>query len=147
MDVEQSKADLLVRIAHERAVLEGRIGLLTPAQAAQPGADGVLSARDMLVHIAGWEARCTAWIAADLRSETPAVPAPGATWADMDCLNAEAIAASADQSFDQVQAAVAATHVSFVAQVTALPEADLTDPQRFSWLRGRAILPLIIACS
>ncbi len=147
MELPQDKADLLARIAHERAVLAGLIGLRTPAQAAQPGADGVLSAQAMLAHIAGWEARCTEWIAADLRGETPAIPAPGATWDDMDRLNAEAIAAWADRTVADVQVAAAATHVAFVAQLVALPAADLTDPQRFPWLGGRPILPLVVACS
>ncbi len=147
MELPEDKADLLARIAHERAVLDGRIGGLTPEEAAQPGADGVLSTQAMLAHIAGWEARCTEWIAADLRGDIPAVPAPGATWDDMDRLNAEAIAASADQSLAQVRAAAAATHAAFVAQLVALPEADLTDPQRFPWLRGHTILPLVVACS
>jgi hypothetical protein len=146
MELPASKADLLDRTAHERAVLDGLICLLPPETMEQPTPGG-LSPRGVLAHIAGWEARCTGWIEADRRGETPALPAPGRTWREMDAINAETIAAYADRSLPDLLAETARIYQAFVAAIDTLSDSDLTDPARFAWMKGRPILPLVVACA
>jgi uncharacterized protein (TIGR03083 family) len=147
MDRPSDKATLLALIRQERAGLATLIAGLDAAQWTAPAMGNGWSIKDLLAHIAAWESLALGWIAAGVRGENPAVPAPGLTWDDLDRLNAQIYAANRDRSRAEVQAEAQRSYAAFLVLVESLSEPDIVEPGRFTWAKGGNIVGPIAANS
>jgi hypothetical protein len=119
--------------------LELLIARLTVAQMNQPGAVGVWSVKDVLAHIAFW-ARYAASIAQAARhGETPQLDAEDST----ESRNASVVAQYYLAPIGAVLASWNEAREELLEQIQGLSEADLNDPDRFSWSEGRSLLDRI----
>jgi hypothetical protein len=87
MTQRKTKAQLVERLQTERRRLEQNLARLTAEQMVQPGVVGAWSTKDVLAHLAAWEALCLSWLDTSQQGGTPAVPAAGFTWGTIDALN------------------------------------------------------------
>jgi hypothetical protein len=82
-----------------------------------PGVEGEWSIKDILAHIAAWEARLTVWLEAALRGERAARPEPGLTWDAMDDLNEQTYLANRERPLTEVQEEARATYARMLQTV------------------------------
>ena len=130
---------LAVRIQSTSTDLELLILQLNVAQMNQPGAVGSWSVKDVLAHIAFWERYMADIIRAAKSGETPQLDVEDLT----ESRNASVVAQYYLTSLGAVLAAWHAAREELLDQIAGLSEADLNDPQRFSWSEGRTLLDRI----
>ena len=139
------KAKLQEMIQSDRAQLDELLATLSAEQMCQTTLENQWSVKDVLAHIAAWEKRCVGWIQAGLRREKPDKPEAGYTWEVVDKLNEKTFQENRERPLNDVQAEYRQAHQEMLAQVQALSEDDITNPQRFSWTNGRGLVPYIAA--
>ena len=145
MKTERSKAGILERVHTERRRLEQNLVGLTPAQMEVPGVVGASSVKDVLAHLAEWEALCLGWVAATLRGDQPAVPAPGVTFGNLDPLNRQIYLKYKDCSVDEVLNFFRDTHQQFLVLLDGLTEEQVLKPGTFPWTGKSAFYGWIAA--
>jgi hypothetical protein len=123
----ETKDQLINKMRQSRAALEKVIAKVPADAWEQPGVCGEWSAKDVLAHVAHWQALHLGWWAAVQRGETPDVPAPGYSWKgdDMDRLNHQIFLAHRDEPVEAVLKYLRDTFEQFMAAVAATPEPDL----------------------
>jgi hypothetical protein len=114
------KAELLDRLQAEHSRLEVTLSRLTPEQMAAPDLPDSWSVKDTLAHLAIWNRRGTTWLAAAARGEMPQIPAPGATWADMDRMNAESYRENLGKPLEEALTKYRDSYRQLVKQLQAL---------------------------
>jgi hypothetical protein len=139
MPKPKSKQQIAKRLQTERRRLEQNLALLSPEDMVQPGAVGPWSVKDVLAHLADWEARMLGWVAATQRGEDVKTPDPDYTWRQIDSLNQRIYAAHRDQSLDEVLADFRSTHARFMTMVNAMPEEDMLADGRYPFMGDNAI--------
>ena len=137
-----NKTDVLNTIQSAHANLEELLTPLSESQLCTPTLEGQRSIKDILAHLGAWERLCGGWIGALLSSETPDIPDE-----DENTINERIFQENRNRPLHEVQEDFHAAYQQFLRQVQALfqilPEEDLNDPNRFSWLEGRSLLALI----
>ncbi len=136
----KSKAGLLASIDHERAVLEQKVGGLSPAELLFPGSMGEWSVKDILQHLVDWEQRWMGWYAAGKRGEPVVTPEPGYNWRQMGQLNEKYRLKHLARPLEQVLADFHASYRQIMHIVVGLPEDELLSLHLYDWT-GK--LPLI----
>lgn len=137
---QMSKAEMLEKMAGERAHLEAVLAQLTPAQMVLPGVEADWSVKDILAHIAAWEEFMRTRLTAALRGETPDTPQSDA---EVDRMNAEFFRAYKALPLADVLATFADSYAQSRQLVGDTPEADLQDAERFPWRQGRPLWLLV----
>ena len=123
------KAEILKHIMEGRADFDACLDAIPDSQFDSTTNQSGWTAKDTLAHISSWEKRMLTWMLAASRGETPAIPEPGATWADLDLINTRALAFSRTQSTEQVRADARDTHQALLNAIHALPD----DPGSENW--------------
>jgi tetratricopeptide (TPR) repeat protein len=128
-----NKAKLLERLNAGYALTEQALADLSDAEKTRPGTPERWAPKDILAHITEWEKR---WLESFRKyglENAPGAPArPGE-----DEANAQIFAENQARAWDDVAAESRRVFQQALAVTAALSEADVTDPQRFAWLRGR----------
>ena len=127
MGKKENLLDLLDRTHQET---QDFIASLTGEQRAQVGAADDWSAKDLVAHITTWNERLID------RHEAAARGEPIPTYGPDDHENAQIFEAHRDWSWDAIQRKMDEVHDRLTRLVQTTSEADLTDSQRFEWLRG-----------
>lgn len=113
----------------------------------QPGVVGPWSVKDILAHLADWQARMPVWLAAARQGKAVEAPAPGLTWKQVDILNQRIYEAHCDQSLEEVFEYFRTAHKHFMDMVEAMPAEEMLAPGRYAsigkgavynWLGGYA---------
>ena len=142
------RTTLLNMLRENRATFERLLAQISEKRMLEPMEKDQRSGKDIVAHTTGWEQRLLGWLQAAARGETPQVPETGATWDDLDRLNA--------QTYDQnrnrfLQEIMAESHRSFqqlLEQVQAFSDEELFEPHRFAWLdeerEGKALWERIV---
>jgi hypothetical protein len=147
MPQPKSKAQILKRLQTERRRLEQNLAGLSPDAMLQPGVVGEWSVKDVLAHLADWEARMPVWIEAARRGGPVETPEPGLTWKQLAIVNRRIYEAHRDQPLEEVLDYFRSTHRRFMDMVEAMPEDEMLAPGRYaftgkaavySWLSGFA---------
>ena len=115
MKKPKSKTRVIERLHTERRRLEANLARLSREDLIRPNVVGEWSFKDVLAHLAHWEAFLPDWIAASRRGEEVEVPAPGLTWKDLHILNQRIYEEHCDQSLDDVLEYFRSTHTQFMA--------------------------------
>ncbi len=113
----------------EQTLAKVREPLLT-----QPPTAGGLSAKDIVAHRTAWEGRLIGWLEAAARGESAPIPEPGATWDDVDRLNAVTFAANRERPLDEVLRDKRRSFTRLVQLVAGFSDDELTNRERYPWL-------------
>ncbi len=124
-----NKPELLTALHRDWAALQALLASLDEAQMLAPELDDGWSVKDVLAHIAAWEARCASWLDSVARGVTPERPEVK----DVDGSNARDYAAAKGTPLATVRAQSRDAHAAMVRSAEALSEADLADDSRFGW--------------
>lgn len=103
----------------------------------ESGVEEDWSLKDIVAHVAGWENLMAEWLEAVMRDETP-VGWPRTNEA-VDGINARLYAEYQAKPLADVMVMAANAHKRAVAAVTAVPESNLFDADKYDWRDG---LPL-----
>jgi hypothetical protein len=144
---EMTRAALLDRIGGERRRLESTLAGLSPEQMELPGVIGRWSVKDILAHLAAWEALFCGWYQAGLRGETPELPAPGFTWREMDALNEQIYQQHCAQPLAEVQAWFSVSHQRLLEEVAEIPEEVLFSKPLYAWQGKYRLVTYVLANS
>ena len=139
MAPSRSKSLIVARLQTERRRLEKNLAELSRADLVQPDAVGAWSLKDVLAHLADWQARMPRWVAAARRGEPVETPEPGLTWKQLDILNERIFAAHRRQSLPDVLAYFHNTYREFMEMVAAMPEDEMLAHGRYAFT-GRGTL-------
>ncbi len=140
----RSKAAILERLAAERRTLEQLLGTIPPAEMLERGVVGEWSAKDVLAHLADWEAHMLVWLAAARRGEAVRGPEPGLGWRQLKEFNRRVYEAHRDEPLDAVLATFRETHLRFMEMVAAMPEEEMLARGRYVLTAGDALFDWLV---
>jgi len=137
-----NKHELLEKIEQERLAWEALLTDVGEAHMLQPGAMGSWTFKDVLAHLNAWQQHDISLLEAAQRNEPP-VPPPWPSnldWSkDQDEINQWIYTANWDRPLAELLQQARSQFQQVKTLVEALPEADLFDPQRFPWMKGRTL--------
>jgi hypothetical protein len=139
MSKPKNKATVIKRLHAERRRLEANLARLSREDILRPNTVGQWSFKDVLAHLAHWEAFLPDWIAVSRRGEKVEVPAPGLTWKDVHTLNQRIYEAHRDQSLDDVLEYFRDTHIRFMALAEALTDEETLTPRFYAFTGGGSL--------
>ena len=135
-----TKRELLASIQSERAAFEASLTGLTPEQMTAPGVMGEWSVKDILGHVAMWEARLVTILYSIERGVAPKMLH---SQVKVDQVNAESFLEQRERPLDRVLEDFHAVHVQLLKRLDALKERDLSAPKRFEWMEGEPLERLV----
>lgn len=138
-----TKSELLARMQEGYSAFEALLAPLDAAQLTTPGVNGDWSIKDMLAHIATWQARAALALQAADRRETPAFDPPVTNDEEMDRFNAEIFLSHQALSLETVWRDFRTSYQQIRVAIEALSEADLFDAHRFAWSGGAPLWKLV----
>jgi len=130
----KSKAAIVKRLETERRRLEWNVARLDQAEMLRPGVVGEWSVKDVLAHLADWEAHMIVWVGGARSGDRVASPDPGLTWDQWDVFNQRVFERHRDKPLDEVLEYFRETHRQFMAMVDAMPEDEMLKPGKYSFL-------------
>lgn len=137
---------ILETIQAERASLDALLAPLNAQQLCVATLDGERSIKDILAHIAAWEALCAEWIETFLHGQSPHI----LDVADTDDFNEQLFQEHRNRSLPEVQEYSRIAYQHLLQQVQALTqafsEADLYAEHRFAWAEpwpGHSLVAII----
>jgi hypothetical protein len=143
MSDPMSVAQLSALIRSTSTRLELLLAQLNVEQMNQPGAVGVWSVKDVLVHVAFWERYAVNIIRAAVDGETPNLVADDQT----ERSNASVVAQYYQRALSAVIADWQAAREELLEWIEDLSDEDLNDVERFPWSGGRTLLDHIATSS
>jgi hypothetical protein len=105
----------------------------------QTGVVGPWSIKDVLAHLADWQARMPVWLAAAQCGEAVQTPASDLTWQQLDILNQRIYEAHRDQSLDEIFEYFHTIYNHFMEMVEAMPEEEMMVRGRYAFLGKGAV--------
>lgn len=139
MPQPRSKETILERLRTERRRLEQNLAGLSREDMLEPNVVGHWSIKDVLAHLADWEAHMPVWLDAARRGDPVESPDPGLTWQQLDLLNERIYQAHCEQSLDDVLDYFHTTHAQFMAMVDAMPEDEMLERGRYAFIGTGAV--------
>lgn len=137
-----------------QAQYEGLTGLLdglSEAQVSEPKGNSSWSVKDDVAHLWAWQQRSIARVAAALQDEDPDFP----RWNQYlnpdsdespDPVNHWIYETYREKPWDQVYADWKAGFQHFLELCQAVPEGDMTDPDRYVWMEGQPLAQVLQGC-
>lgn len=139
MSTAMSKSKLLAELQDEQTAWEELLSSINAARMTEPGVAGHWSIKDIVAHLTSWRKRTVSRFQAALQHQpTPTPPWPSYLQND-DEINAWMYEASKDQPLTAVLQEDRAVFQQLVDTLSAFPEAELLNPQRFEWLEGEPL--------
>ncbi len=147
MPKSKNKAQIVKRLQTERKRLEQNLSRISQDDMVKTGVVGDSSIKDVLAHLADWEAHMPVWIKASRRGDPVACPDPGLTWKQLDIMNERIYQAHRDQPLPDVLGYFRSTHDQFMEMVETMPEQEMLAHERhafvgkdavYDWLKGYA---------
>ena len=135
----KSKAQITARLQTERRRLEQNLAQLNPEDMSLPGVVNAWSVKDVLAHLAEWEAHMLVWMETARRGEPVAEIEPGLNWKQFEAFNQRIYERHRDQPLAEVQAYFRDTHRQFMAMVDSMPEDEMLTPARYAFTGKGAI--------
>ncbi len=139
MPEEKNKTQIITRLQTERRRLDKVISRLSREEMLHAQVVGEWTIKDVLAHLADWEAHMLVWVAAGRSGDPVEHPDPGLTWKQLDEFNQRVYAAHCDQPLDEVLAYYHSAHEQFMAMVEAMPEDEMLKPGCYAFLGKSAV--------
>jgi len=128
------KDTIVKRLETERQRLEASIATLCRDDMLRPGVVNAWSVKDVLAHLADWEAHMLAWVKAARNGDPVASPEPGLTWNQWDVFNQRVYERHRNQPLAAVLRYFRNTHRRFMAMVEAMPGEEMLTRGRYDFL-------------
>lgn len=135
-----NKTQLLAALQKEYTALEKFLAPLTTEQLALTSAPGAWAVKDVLAHLYEWQQMFFKWYEGGQRGENPAVPAPGYKWNQLPALNQAIYEQYQPLTPQQALTMFRESHQQMVEFIATLPEADLTAPGLYPWMKNNTLL-------
>jgi hypothetical protein len=142
MGISLSKKQLLAEMQSEQAAWLALLDEIGEENMTQPEVAGGWSIKDIVAHLTGWRRRTVLRFRAALDPTvdmTPDYPAELDEDDEVDEINAWIYKANRDRPLADVLNDSREVFQQLVAEVSALSDEQLNDPQRFPWLEGERI--------
>jgi hypothetical protein len=142
MGIPLSKKQLLAEMQSEQAAWLALLDEIGEENMTQPEVAGGWSIKDIVAHITGWRRRTVLRFRAALDPTvdmTPYWPAELEEDNEVDEINAWIYKANRDRPLADVLNDSREVFQQLVAEVSALSDEQLNDPQRFPWLEGERL--------
>ena len=139
MPEPKTKTRIVQQLITERKRLESNVATLTPAQMVQPGVVSEWSIKDVLAHLADWEAHMPMWVVAARQGDPVAEIEPGLNWTEFNEFNQRIYERHKEQSLEEVMAYFHDIHLLFMEMVAAMPEEEMLERKRYLFLDKGAI--------
>jgi hypothetical protein len=139
MPQPKTKANITQRLQTERKRLEQNLAGLRQSDLQQPGVVGQWSIKDVLAHLADWEAHMPVWLEAARGGDPVAEIEPGLSWKQFDAFNQRIYERHCDQSLEEVLAYFHGTHQQFMEMVAAMPEDEMLENNRYAFIGKGAV--------
>ncbi len=134
-----TKMELLEKLRSGRERLEATIAGLDEADMARPGVVGDWSVKDVLAHIAAWEAELVTALWYITLGRRPRL----ADIRNVDSWNARRYQENKDRPLDRVLADYHGIYTQLLQRVDKLSDDELNDPGRYDWTQGRPLADVI----
>ncbi|HEX9106464.1 MAG TPA: ClbS/DfsB family four-helix bundle protein [Longimicrobiales bacterium] len=144
MRSSRSKSEILQRLGAERARLEATIASIDAVTMVQPGVVGEWSVKDVLAHLAEWEARMLVWLEAARSGASVAGPEEGLTWSDLAGFNRRIYSAHREEPLEHVLASFKAEHGRFMDMVQAMPADEMLERGRYALTAPNALYDWLV---
>jgi hypothetical protein len=135
-----NKTQLLDAAQKEYQKLAKYLSPLTPEQTTMQPVPGAWSVKDFLAHLYEWQQMFLCWYEAGLRSETPAVPAPGFKWSQLPALNQAIYEKYCLLPLEEVLGMFNASHLYTVQFMEDASTVDLTTPGLYPWMNQNTLI-------
>jgi nicotinamidase-related amidase len=142
-----NKQQLLDEAQRKYEALGRQFALFTPEEMVRPGVIGTWSIKDILAHLLEWQRMLMDWYEAELRGETPAVPAEGYNWSQLPALNQAIYERCQDVALDDVRSQLDASHRHVLDVVASLSEEELFTPGRYAWIGINTLASYVDSCA
>jgi hypothetical protein len=94
---------------------------------------------DVLAHLHAWHVLFDGWLGQAQSGATPAYPAEGYTWNELDALNDLLYETHRGSDYATLRASLVASHAEMIETLGSCSQEELTDPAAHAWLRGGAL--------
>jgi hypothetical protein len=138
MQQPTTKQQLLEQLEAERADWEALLARIGTERMEQPGVTGDWTMKETIAHLTTWWRREIACVAAAQRGERPPDHPPQT---EVAVINQWVGFTNRDRPLADVLHDAQSAWQEFAAILRTFPEDALFDPQRFEWMRGRALGP------
>jgi hypothetical protein len=142
MEQKMDKVTLLEKMRSRQAGFEELLGALSTEQLTTPGVNGTWSIKDILAHLSSWQQHAQDRLQAAANGVGPSTP-PVTSVAEIDDLNARFYAENKARTLPEVMADFKNTYRQVFEGVQAVSEEDLSEPNRFAWLKGTALWEVV----
>lgn len=131
------KSKILSALKEEREKFMKTIDGLTDEDMQQPGAAGSWSVKDVISHLNQWEAEMVRLLFEIRQGQKPS--SAHFSGRETDQLNSEWQQEAASRPLDRVLADFQAVRKQTIRRTQEFSQQDLSDPNRFPWLRGQPL--------
>lgn len=121
----KSKATILKRLQAERIKLEKTLSFLDPEEMSEAAVVGEWTVKDVLAHLAEWEAHMLTWVETARSGDPVEHPDPGLTWKQLNAFNQRIYEAHRHQPLDEVLGYFHTIHEQFITMVEVMPDKEL----------------------
>lgn len=134
-----SKREILERLRTERARLEAAIAGLSEETMRQPGVVGHWSIKDVLAHIAAWEAELVTALWYTAIGRRPRL----VDIRDVDAWNERRYQENKDRPLERILNDFRGVYDQLLRRMEELTDEDLNDPHRYDWTGGTPLAEVI----
>lgn len=128
------KATFLAKLQRNRALFDRTLALVDEPNMLYPHVPDSWSGKDLLAHLTAWDQQMVHVLSDIAGGKTPTLQP-----IDADAFNAETVAASRSRPLQVIVANSRRTFQTLLEYIHEIPEEDLTNPERFTWLHGKAL--------
>jgi len=139
MPQPRTKANIISILNAERRRLEQNLSGLTPSDMVKNGVVGEWSIKDVLAHLADWEAHMPVWLETARGGQPVDEIEEGLNWKQFTEFNQRIYLRHKDQSLEDVLVYFHETHRQFMAMVEAMPEDEMLQPGRYAFIGKGAV--------
>jgi hypothetical protein len=134
-----TKPFIIEKLNIERRRLEQNLSRLKDDEYLQPGVVGEWSVKDVLAHLADWEAHIPVWLDMARRGEPVAEIEPGLDWKAFDAFNQRIYERHCHQTLEEVLDYFHNVHEQFMQMVESMPEDEMLTRGRYAFIGKGAV--------
>jgi len=147
MSKYKSKQQLLDEISKEKLVLDSTISLLKTESLTKKGACEEWSVKDIVCHLAQWQAMVIRWCKEGKKGHTPEVPEKGYKWSQLPELNNAIYLKYKDYSWTEANMFFKETEREIMKIIKENEEKTLLKPGLYPWMNNNTLIAYLGSCT